>query len=117
MGSTKASDGTKLGTTAFGGYHEPAPCRTYDKESGAWVDGQVLYAKCGGDGAALDRHEASRLKVDDDVFVMRGNTGERISEQEHAAFQERVASQGSGVLNMVKGMLAARLMHYLLEAP
>jgi hypothetical protein len=117
MGSTKAADGTKLGTTAFGGYHQPAPCRTYDKESGVWVDSQVLYANHGGNGAArLDRDEASRLKVHHDVFVMRGNTGERIREQEHAAFQERMSAQSPGVCKMTKGVPATQLMHHLLEA-
>jgi hypothetical protein len=87
----EAPDGTKLNSVAFGGYSEPAPCRTYDQEADGWLNGEVLYAKdatCG--EPYLDRMEAARLRIDDSVFIARGNTAAAISEEELSTCQRGI---------------------------
>jgi hypothetical protein len=91
VGATEAPNQTKLNSVAFGGYAEEAPCRTYDREANSWLGGEVLYAKDAPlSGPVLDRKEAARLKVQDDIFILRGNTAAQISDEEMSACHQRI---------------------------
>lgn len=99
----EAPDGTKLSSVAYGGYHQAAPCRTYDREADAWVEGEVLYAReMPSSGTCLDRMEAARLRVPDDIFIARGNTAARISDEELLFCHNRIQG-GAGALNAIAG--------------
>jgi hypothetical protein len=94
--ANKAPDGTKLYSAAFGGYHKAVPCRTYGREADEWVEEEVLYASDRTSSRiCLDRMEAARLRVPDDVFLARGNTAARIWSEELLACHNRV-QDGSG---------------------
>jgi hypothetical protein len=95
----EAPDGKKLNAVAFGGYHQAAPCRTYDREADDWVEGEVMYARdTPFSGACLDRMEAARLRVPDDIFIARGNTAAAIWDEELLACHNRIQG-GAGALN------------------
>jgi hypothetical protein len=97
VGVTKTPDGAKIGGTAFGGYSEAAPCRTWDEGTGEWVEGEVQYARQEGlsQEPCLDRSEARRLKTPDDMFIMRGNTADHITAEEMGSFVEHTATQAN----------------------
>jgi hypothetical protein len=98
VGATEAPNQTKLNSVAFGGYAEEAPCRTYDQEANTWLEGEVLYAKDAPlPGPVLDRKEAARLKVQDDIFILRGNTAAQISVEEISACHQRILD-GAGTV-------------------
>jgi hypothetical protein len=99
VGTTNAPDGTKLKSTAFGGYAEPAPCRTYDEESRMWMEEEVAYAEAWptpGE-AHLNRPAAERLRLSDDLFKARGNTAEKIWAEEMTKRGRRPGASASAL--------------------
>jgi hypothetical protein len=84
FGTTEAPDGSKLKSTAFGGYSEPAPCRVYIEEAKTWMDEEVTYNKnwLTNEEAQICQVAAARLRVTDGVFIARGNTAEKIRAEE-----------------------------------
>jgi hypothetical protein len=100
VGTMEAPDGTRLKSTAFGGYSEPAPCRMYVEEEMRWMDEEVAYTEAWlTDGEAhLNRPVAERLRVSDHLFVARGNTAEKIRDEE---FSKRSTHPGASASTLL----------------
>lgn len=122
VGSRQAPDGTKLGSTVFGGANAPAPCRTFDLETQTWQEGKVCYAKRTADGAdlVLDRDEAARLKTSDAFFQVRANTAVDITLEEQQKSRQRApgdatptdtATTRDGAMRVHLVHLQVQLMH------
>jgi hypothetical protein len=92
---------SKLKSTAFGGYSEPAPCRVYIKKTKTWIDEEVTYNK-----KCLTNEEAqtcqvatARLRVSDGLFIARGNTAETIWAEEMGKRGTQVGASAFALYN------------------
>jgi hypothetical protein len=84
VGTTEAPDGSKLKSTAFGGYSKPAPCPVYMEEAKTRMDEQITYNKnwLTHEEAQIFQVAAGRLRVSYGLFISRGNTAEKIRAEE-----------------------------------